>query len=182
MRQTIKKFWSKIRLGVIILLSISIGVTWTFSTERFLEIKKEADHTWQTVERINAERVQGEIPSAQPEVNEEGAPTEDNGTGEVTLSPPSGKIERLIYETFGQENFKVAVAVAKAESQLNPQAVGKNRNGTTDCGVFQINSIHKLENCTDPETNIRCAYEMFQKSGWTPWVAYKTGAYQKYLN
>lgn len=33
-------------------------------------------------------------------------------------------------------------AILKVESNLNPQAVGRNRNGTLDVGIGQINSRH----------------------------------------
>ncbi len=33
-------------------------------------------------------------------------------------------------------------AIAWEESRLNPSALGKNKNGSVDIGLFQINSIH----------------------------------------
>lgn len=33
-------------------------------------------------------------------------------------------------------------AIAKAESGLNPRAIGRNRNGSDDIGLMQINSSH----------------------------------------
>jgi soluble lytic murein transglycosylase-like protein len=36
-------------------------------------------------------------------------------------------------------------AIAQVESQNNPHAINRNRNGTVDLGVMQINSIHLRE-------------------------------------
>lgn len=39
-----------------------------------------------------------------------------------------------------QVNSSLLVAIAKTESDMNPSAVGRNRNGTRDLGLMQINS------------------------------------------
>lgn len=51
-------------------------------------------------------------------------------------------------------------AIAKAESNLDPSAIHKNRNGTIDVGLMQINSIwadqlgKTWDNLGDPCTNV----------------------------
>lgn len=54
-------------------------------------------------------------------------------------------------------------AIARQESSMNPNAIGKNTNGTVDMGLMQINSIHlpklaragiRREQLLDPCTNI----------------------------
>lgn len=82
----------------------------------------------------------------------------------------------------------VGVAVAMAESGGNPKAVNrKNRNGSVDYGLFQINSVHgkllKTGNPYDPVDNARMALAVYKGSGnkWTPWVAYKSGSYRKFF-
>lgn len=65
---------------------------------------------------------------------------------------------------------------------------GTNRDGSTDYGLMQINSIHadmvggNLEALRDPATNIKIAYSL-SKGGtdWTPWSAYNNGKYLKWL-
>lgn len=77
---------------------------------------------------------------------------------------------------------RVALQVAYAESSWDPKQSGKNKNGSVDYGLFQINSIHKPpENVkTDPVANAKFAKKVYDDAkGWRPWVAYTTGRYKK---
>ena len=91
--------------------------------------------------------------------------------------------EKYIYEVFGIEDYKIAIAIAKSESGLREGAFNINSNGTIDVGIFQINSVHfNKEFCTlkDVSTikgNIDCAYELYKASGWNPWVVFSNGAF-----
>ena len=82
----------------------------------------------------------------------------------------------------------LGVAVALAESGGNPNATNHNRNGSTDYGLFQINSIHKsiLASGTwsNPVDNAKMALRVYREAGnsWRPWVAYKSGSYRKFYN
>jgi soluble lytic murein transglycosylase-like protein len=68
------------------------------------------------------------------------------------------------------------MAIMKAESGARPNATCHNTNGTTDRGLFQINSVHasrvrgNLDSLYDPETNVRVAYAIWSEQGWSPWV------------
>ena len=65
--------------------------------------------------------------------------------------------------------------IAIAESHLKPDAVNINTNGTKDCGIFQINSIHGYD-CDwlkDPDNNIKAAQEVYQKQGKWAWCSYQ---------
>lgn len=80
------------------------------------------------------------------------------------------------------------VAVAKVESALNPRAMNRNRNGTYDIGLMQINSSHlprlvkvgvthkRLidEPCTSIDTGASILAEFIGRHGYT-WNA--VGAY-----
>jgi soluble lytic murein transglycosylase-like protein len=44
-----------------------------------------------------------------------------------------------------QVNAQVLRAIGWQESRLNPSAIGRNANGSTDFGAFQINSAHLPE-------------------------------------
>lgn len=78
----------------------------------------------------------------------------------------------------------VLLAIAKAESGVREDAININTNRTIDRGVFQINSIHKdisNKDAFDWKKNTQYAIKMMKTQGFTPWVAYKTGAYKKFL-
>jgi hypothetical protein len=65
----------------------------------------------------------------------------------------------------------MAAAIAMAESGGNPNAVnGSNSNGSTDRGLWQINSIHGSQSTLDPLANARAAVGI-SKGGtdWRPW-------------
>ena len=97
---------------------------------------------------------------------------------------------------FKGPSLKTAYAVAKAESGGRPRAFNPDAStGDRSYGLFQINMLGGLgparrkqyglssnEDLYDPDTNARIAYRM---SGggkdWSPWSAYKSGAYEKYL-
>lgn len=95
--------------------------------------------------------------------------------------------EKYIYEVFGIDNYKVAIAVARAESGLREDAININSNNTIDVGTFQINSIHfkkagcSLKEVSTMQGNVLCAKSIFDASGWNPWVAAKTGAMIQFL-
>lgn len=107
-------------------------------------------------------------------------------------------LEEKVAAAFPGEE-RTALAVAKSESTLKADAKGWNcrYNGisrackpedrakawSVDCGVFQINApgTECPEHLLDPDTNIEIAKQMKETRGWSPWVAYITGAYEKYL-
>ena len=108
--------------------------------------------------------------------------TGNTASQESDQKPESLKIsiEDRIRETFGAD-ADTAIAVARAESHLNPRATHVNNNGTVDEGVFMINSSHHQADMLDPDKNIAYAYELYKSSNWNPWVVFQTGAYKKFL-
>lgn len=89
---------------------------------------------------------------------------------QVTTEPRS--IEQKIRDTF-PEDPDTAVRIAKCESSMNPKAINrKNKNGSVDYGLFQINSVHGYtENyLMDIDNNLRIARELYDRQGWRPWV------------
>jgi hypothetical protein len=90
--------------------------------------------------------------------------------------------EQMILDTFGLENYKIARAIAKAESGMRCDAFNINTNNTIDYGLYQINSIHwkrfgGLEKLVTCEQQIKAAYELYKEQGWNPWVVYNTGRF-----
>lgn len=104
----------------------------------------------------------------------------------ATGDPKSVALDAIKKAGFPEDQWATALAVATAESGLNPRAVNnKNTNGTSDYGLFQINSIHKptAAEKTDPYANAKRAYRIWKEAGskWTPWSAYNNGAYKASL-
>jgi len=107
---------------------------------------------------------------------------------------PAGKdletdVEKYIYEVFGPEDYKIAIAIAKAESGLGEHKINAyNTNGTVDIGVFQINSIHynkpecSLDKIVTMKGNVDCAYTLYKASGWNPWVVFQNGSFKSKLD
>jgi hypothetical protein len=106
-------------------------------------------------------------------------------------------IVKYIYEIFGPKDGKIACAIAMGESGLSPKAklVWSRENSR---GIFQINiqsdyaKVHyaripgktleeKITWLENPSNNTLLAYWIFEKSGWHPWTAYKTGSYGEFL-
>lgn len=88
---------------------------------------------------------------------------------------------------FSGNDVRIAVAVALAESGGRPDATHRNSNGSTDYGLWQINSVHKeilsAGTWSNPTDNARMAYQVWKNAGgkWTPWTTYKTGAYLRFM-
>ena len=80
------------------------------------------------------------------------------------------RIIKEIRDTF-PEDPDTAVAIAKCESGLNPNAVGP----TDDHGIFQLHApSHGLEDIDvyDPKENIAFARKLYDERKWLPWVCY----------
>lgn len=82
---------------------------------------------------------------------------------------------------FPEKVVPTMVCTAKWESAFFERAYNKNKNGSKDYGLFQINSIHlNDDNC--PSTvdglysaakNTQCAFNVYSNEGLTAWVGYK---------
>jgi len=85
---------------------------------------------------------------------------------------------------FPPDQISTATAVALAESGGETTATNRNSNGSTDYGLWQINTIHgQLLNQGDkfnPLDNAKMALTVYARAGnkWTPWTVYKSGAYR----
>lgn len=96
-------------------------------------------------------------------------------TERVYLPPTQDEIINEIVDQARQKGVSVATAlqIAECESGYNAFAVGKNRNGTNDKGVFQINSIHGLNDTErlDYKKNIDWAIKKMAKEGFDAWYS-----------
>lgn len=80
------------------------------------------------------------------------------------------EIEQYICYKFG-EDYEDAMTVLSCENKyLDPNSINTyNSNGSVDEGIFQINTIHGLDNMLDYKANIDFAYKLFKKKGWSSW-------------
>jgi len=87
-----------------------------------------------------------------------------------------------IEKKFGKD-ARIALAIVSAESSWNEEAVNKNKNGSIDVGLFQVNSIHgyDIEDLKDPFYNIDIAYKIFKRDSWKAWATYNNGRYKNFL-
>lgn len=102
------------------------------------------------------------------------------------LYTPSQIRAALIKQGVPDDDATKLTQISGAESGYGAHPVsGKNANGTTDYGVFQINSVHgdlnpsSLPNA-DLDTQAAAAAAVYKKEGLGAWTTYKNGAYQKF--
>jgi Lysozyme like domain len=85
------------------------------------------------------------------------------------------------------DQIEVAVAIAKAESRLEHDAVNENKKGhkviSRDYSIFQLNDYYNegVETLSARE-NIEKAHEIFEKHGWKRWCTFSSGRYKSFLN
>lgn len=102
--------------------------------------------------------------------------------GESTLAPQVEVIKKIEQAFPGEE--KLAVAVAKCESQLDPKRIGDKHMSKWSYGLFQVNQTwHPYSEATllNPDENIRIAKEIRDKGGWKRWSCYSQDYYLKYM-
>ena len=100
-------------------------------------------------------------------------------TIEVKVEEKELSIEDKIRKEFGEEG-NIAVAIAKAESSLDPSRIGDKHMAKYSYGLFQINQTwhnYPQEKLLDPDFNIKKAKEIKDKYGWSQWTTYKAGQY-----
>jgi len=86
---------------------------------------------------------------------------------------------------FTGQDVVTAVAVALAESSGRTDATNHNSDGSTDYGLWQINSVHadllKSGNWQTPLDNAKMAKSVHDNAGsWQPWSTFNSGAWLAY--
>lgn len=103
--------------------------------------------------------------------------------GQMPSGPQGMAAQAAAAAGFTGADLTTAVAIAGAESGFRPTVTNRNRNGSVDHGLWQINSVHgpllRSGDWRDPYANARMAKAVFDRAGgsWSPWTTYKTGAY-----
>jgi C-type lysozyme/alpha-lactalbumin family len=94
----------------------------------------------------------------------------------------AAEVADLVREAgFPEEVVGQMVCTAKFESSFFERATNKNKNGSVDRGLFQINSIHMhdpgcpstAEGVFDAEANVKCARVIFRMQGLKAWFGYR---------
>lgn len=95
----------------------------------------------------------------------------------VTLPPGVVEIIRFNFKDLGEQVTQQAIRIFNCESGLRPNAINtKNRNGSIDIGLAQINSVHGVPGrlLTDPRINIAIARKIYNDRGnWSAWACAK---------
>lgn len=93
------------------------------------------------------------------------------------------QLQSLWVQAGGNPNFAlIASAIAMAESGGQPNATDNDSNGTTDRGLWQINSTHGAQSTYDPLANARAAIAISSNgSNWGAWTTFTSGAYLKFM-
>ena len=78
---------------------------------------------------------------------------------------------------FSNKTSHTMVCIATHESARRPSAVGVNKDGSRDIGLFQINDRIWAKVCpgdlTNPRVNAQCALRVFREQGLRAWIAYR---------
>lgn len=125
--------------------------------------------------------------SSSPDDASQGSDQTDPSSDEAELRGgellSSSRVAALVREAgFPSNVVGRMVCTAKWESGFYTRSTNRNRNGTIDRGLFQINSIHlgNTPNCPasssaifDPLTNAKCARSIYKMQGINAWYGYR---------
>lgn len=86
----------------------------------------------------------------------------------------------------GHDQIVTATAIALAESGgVQARSVHKNKNGTYDWGVWQINDVHKPSDDVKNYgiDNAKAGYRVWVEAGhsWKPWATFNDNSYRAHL-
>lgn len=82
---------------------------------------------------------------------------------------------------------EIFVAVLYCESNMNPNAVNRNPNGTTDYGICQFNDYWYRDIITpdtalnQPEVALNVMAEQWKAGRTSDWICYRKGRYISFL-
>lgn len=92
------------------------------------------------------------------------------------------------WEELSEKETDLIVAVIYAESGMNPKAINKNRDGTTDYGLCQYNSkwyIGKYltidEALNDTDKCVKIMIRRYREGALNDWYGYRHGSYVNFL-
>lgn len=103
----------------------------------------------------------------------------------IQAGSQSDYLAKLWIEAGGSPHLaNLMAAIAMAESSGRTNATNTNTNGTTDYGLWQINSSHGYDASkllSDPLYNAKAAVAIEKSQGLGAWTTYTSGAYRQFL-
>jgi hypothetical protein len=106
-------------------------------------------------------------------------------TGSSAPASSQQTLAKLWVDAGGPQNVaNIMAAIAMAESGGRMDAIDHDSNGSTDYGLWQINSVHGYDPTqllNNALYNAKAAVAVFKSQGLGAWVTYNTGAYLAYL-
>lgn len=192
--KNVNEFW---KIAVV----LTIGITWTYNTIEFKSLMADHARALQVYERVieqrhatvveNSEDTEQYVSDDEGAVVDESIDTEVENTENDTSLPVEQQIEGIsfiedkIKNTF-PEQADIMLAIAKAENRnllANPTP-NHNSDGSIDCGLMQINSIHgyTCEYLENIDNNLEVARYVYDTQGITAWSTYNSGKYLEYLH
>lgn len=125
---------------------------------------------------------------------DKGTPSQQSAKDMLDLSPIDVETAKLYASNAGFDGdaLDTIVAIARAESSLDPMATLENKDDagnvrSVDRGILQINDrwhpeVSDLE-AYNPVTAFQAGYRISNGgTKFSDWVTYNTGAYRRYLN
>lgn len=99
------------------------------------------------------------------------------------------QVEEMVRRVAAQYKVdaEVLVAVIKCESGMNPRAITRNRNGTTDFGLCQFNDYWYRDIITpevalnQPEVAVNTMCKMWEQGRAADWICYRNKKYIQHL-
>ena len=100
------------------------------------------------------------------------------------------EMEQMVRRVAKEEGVDpdLIAAVIWCESGMNPRAIKRNPNGTTDYGLCQFNDYwyrHIIDPGTAlnrPEKAVRVMCQQFRAGHKADWICFRSAKYRKYLN
>lgn len=87
------------------------------------------------------------------------------------------QLENLWQQAGGSSSTAFTAAeIAMAESSGNKMATDHDSNGSTDYGLWEINSSNGGSIASyAPLVNAKEAVSLYDRDGWTPWITWREG-------
>jgi hypothetical protein len=98
---------------------------------------------------------------------------------------PADYVDPDLFDKYFAENAEIMRAICKAESNLDPKAIGDTNTKYISVGLCQIRLLPERgltkEQMMIPEENVKYAKMLYDKYGFNPWTAYKNNKYKEEL-